>query len=60
VVEEDGPDVVQVTSQSEEAASCLITPHLDLVVVSSRNEHGLGLVEVDASNWAIYSQNRSV
>ena len=50
VVEENGPNVVQVAIEREEAPPGLVAPHLDLVVVASRDEERLGLVEIDTSN----------
>ena len=53
MVEEDGPDIVQVTAQCEKTSSCLIRPDLDLVVVTSRHEQGLSLVEINTSNGSV-------
>lgn len=53
MVEENGSDVVEMAVESKEAASSLVGPDLDLVVVASRNEERLGLVEVDTSNRSI-------
>ena len=38
MVEEDGPNVVQVAIEREEASSALIGPDFDLVVIPPRNE----------------------
>ena len=38
VVEEDGPDIVQVAVQCEETSPSLVRPDLDLVVVTARHE----------------------
>lgn len=53
MVEEDRPHVVQVAVQGEETSPGLIRPDLDLVVVPSRDEQRLSLVEVDASDRTI-------
>ena len=53
MVEENGPNVVQVAIESEETSSALIRPDLDLVVVPTRYEQRLCLVEVYASNGPI-------
>ena len=53
VVEEDCSNVVEMAVQCEQASSSLVRPYLDLVVVASRNEEGLCLVEVDASDWPV-------
>jgi len=53
MVKEDGPDIVQMTAQCEQTSSRLIRPDLDLVVITSRYEQGLGLVEVDTSDRSI-------
>ena len=42
--------IVQVTLQSEHALLDLVVPHLDKVVVASRHEHRLGIVEADSSD----------
>lgn len=49
VVEEDGADIVEMAIEGEEAATSLKRPDLDLVVITTRHEEGLRLVEVDAS-----------
>ena len=53
MVEEDGPNVIQVAIESEEASSALIRPDLDLVVVPTRYEQRLCFMEVYASNGPI-------
>jgi len=53
VVEEDGADIVKMAIEGEEAATSLKRPDLDLVVVTTGHEEGLGLVEVDTSYRAI-------
>ena len=53
MVEEYGPNVVQVAIEGEETSSALIRPDLDLVVVPTRYEQWLCLMEVYASNGAI-------
>ena len=49
MVEEDSADIVEMAVQGEETATSLKRPDLDLVVVTTRYEEGLRLVEVDAS-----------
>ena len=44
-MEEHSADVVQMPSEREEALPLLVVPHLDLVVVATRNKQGLGMVE---------------
>ena len=53
VVEENGADVVKVAVEREKAATCLVRPNLDLVVIATGDEQGLSLVKVDASNGSI-------
>lgn len=53
MVEEHRPDVIQMAIQRKQTSPRLITPHLDLVVVASGHEEGLGWVEVNGSNGAI-------
>lgn len=53
VVEEDGADVVEMAVEGEKAPPRLVGPDLDLVVIASRYEEGLGLVEVDAPDRAV-------
>jgi hypothetical protein len=48
-VEFDGPDIVQVTSECEEALLGLVVPNLDSVVITSTDEHWLGFVEINSS-----------
>lgn len=52
-MEKDGSDVVEMSIECEEAPPGLVRPHLDLVVVTTGNEEGLGLVEVDAADRPI-------
>ena len=53
MVEEDSSNVVQVAAQSKETSPGLIRPHLDLVVVSTGDEEGLGAMKVDAPHRSI-------
>ena len=53
MVEENGPNVVQVAIEGEETSSALIRPDLDLVVVPTRYKQRLCLMEVYASNRPI-------
>jgi hypothetical protein len=53
VVKENCANIIQVTIQSEKTSASLIRPDFDFVVVPTRNEEGLCLVEIDSSNWAI-------
>ena len=50
MVEENGSHIIQMSVQSEKTAPRLIRPYFDLVVVASRDEERLGLVEIDTSN----------
>ena len=52
-MELDGADVVKVAIQRKQASSRLVRPDLDLVVVASRDEHGLRFMKVDCADWAI-------
>lgn len=52
-MELDRADVVKVPMECEEAAMCLVVPHLNLVIVTSRDEERLGLVEVNAADGAV-------
>ncbi len=53
MVEEHGPDVVEMTVQGEKTPSSLIRPDLDLVVVAAGGKEGLGFVEVHRTNRTI-------
>lgn len=53
MVEEDGSYVVEMSVQGEQTSPRLVRPDLDLVVVASRDEEGLGLVKIDASNGTV-------
>ena len=53
MVEEYGSNIIEMAVQREEAASRLVRPDLDLVIVTARNKKGLGFVEVNASDGAI-------
>lgn len=53
MVEEYCPHVIQMSIQCEQTSSCLVTPHFDLIVVTSGDEEGLRRVEVNAANGAI-------
>lgn len=52
-MEKDGPNIVKMAIKSEEAAARLVGPDLDLVVVTARDEKGLGSVKVDSAHRAI-------
>ena len=52
-MEENRSDVVEMATESEETPSCLIRPHFDLVIVSTRHKQGLCLVKVNSSDRAI-------
>ena len=41
VMEHCRPDVVKMTQQGEDAASLLVIPHFDLIVISSRDKESL-------------------
>ena len=53
VVELDGPDVVQVPHQGEEALALLVVPDLDLVVVAARHKQRLRLVKLHPADRAL-------
>lgn len=53
MVEEDGSDIVEVAVQGEQASPGLIRPNLNLVIVTARDEEGLGVVEIDSSDWTV-------
>ena len=46
-MELDGPDVVEVSQEGEEAPLELVVPNLDLVVVSSTADQRVNAVEVN-------------
>lgn len=52
-MEEDCADVVEMAIESEQASSSLMRPHLDLVIVTTRDEKWLCLVEIHSTNGAI-------
>ena len=51
--------IVHMSSQSEHALLHFVVPYFDKVVVTSTNEHGLSLMEVDSSNGAWSMENQS-
>jgi hypothetical protein len=53
MVEENRPDVIQMTIEGEEATACSKRPDFDLVVVTSGYEQRLGAMEVDTSDGAV-------
>jgi hypothetical protein len=53
MVEKNGSDVVEMAVQGEEAATCLVGPDLDLIVVSAGDEERLRLMKVDSANRAV-------
>jgi hypothetical protein len=53
MMEKDGSDVVEMTVERKQATATLVRPNLDLVVVATRNEEWLRLVEVDAADGPI-------
>lgn len=53
MVEEDCPHIVKVAIEREKTSPCLVGPDFDFIVVSAGNEQWLGLVEVDATDWAV-------
>lgn len=53
VVEEDGADVVEMAIQGEQTPPGLIGPDLDLVIITARDEEGLGLMKVDTPDRAV-------
>lgn len=52
-MEEDGADIIKMAIEGEETSPGLQRPDLDLVIVTSRDEEGLGLVEVDTAHRAV-------
>jgi len=50
-MEERGANIVQVPKQREKTAPELVIPHLNLIVISSRDKQWLLLMEVNASYW---------
>ena len=53
MVEKDCANIIQMSIQGKQTSPSLIGPDLDLVIVSTGNEEGLCLVEVDSSYWPI-------
>lgn len=53
MMEENRANVIQMTIQGEQTPPSLVAPDLDLIVIASRHEQGLGRVEINASNRAI-------
>lgn len=53
MVEEDGSNVVEMTVEREETSSGLVGPYFDLIVISSRNEQRLCLVEINPADRSI-------
>ena len=52
VVELDGADVIEMAEKGEKTTTQLVVPHLDLVIVTSRNEERLRLMETHSSHGA--------
>ena len=52
-MKEDGADIVQMAIERKEAPPALIRPHFDFIIVSSRHEQWLCLVEINPSYGAI-------
>ena len=52
-MEHSGPDVVKMTQQREDAASLLVIPHFDLIIVSARDKKRLLFVEIHSSHGSI-------
>ena len=53
MVEEDGPNIIQMAIEGEKTSPALIRPDFDLVVIAPGYEQWLCLVEVNASDGAI-------
>lgn len=53
VMEEHGTNVIKMAVQGEQASSGNVAPHLDLVVITTRHEQWLSLVEIYTSDGAI-------
>jgi hypothetical protein len=49
----NGTNVVQMTQQRKEAATQLVVPDFDFVIVSARYQQGFGQVKVDAADGAV-------
>jgi hypothetical protein len=53
MMEKHCSDIVQMSIQCEKTPPCLVTPDLDLIVVTSGHEEGLSRVEVNASDRTV-------
>lgn len=53
MVEEDCTDIIQMPIESKQTSASLVGPDLDLVIISTRDEEGLCLVEVNSSYRSI-------
>jgi hypothetical protein len=49
-MELDRANVIQMSQQRKEAAAEFVVPHLDFVIVTARNEHGVRQMKVHASD----------
>ena len=52
-MELNGTDVVHVALKREHALLDLVVPHLDEMIITSRDKHWLGFMEINASDGAI-------
>lgn len=46
-------DIIQVPEQCEQAAPKFVIPNLNLIIIASRDEQWLLLMEVNATHWTI-------
>jgi hypothetical protein len=53
MMEENGPNVVKMAIECKKAASCLVRPDLDLVIVTAGDEKRLCLVEIDSTDGPV-------
>jgi hypothetical protein len=53
MMEEHCSNIVQMASESKHAAFRVVIPYFDSVIISTRHKHGLRLMKINTSNWAI-------
>jgi hypothetical protein len=53
MMEKDGANVVQMSSERKQTALLIVVPDLDPIVVTAGDKHGLSLVEIDSSDWTV-------
>ena len=49
----NGADVIQVTQEGKETAAQLVVPDFDLVVISTRDNQGVGQVKINSTDGSI-------